>query len=398
MARKVAPLTNTQVKNAKPKDKEYNLADGDGLMLRIKTNGSKLWLFNYSRPFTKKRANLSFGSYPELSLAEAREKRREARSLLANDIDPQTAKIKEQVQKAHTLKDCAQSWFTIKQTSISPDYANDVWRSLELHIFPRLGKLPIHTVDAPITIDTLKPLAAKGSLEQVRRIIQRLNEIMTYAVNTGVIHHNPLIGIKEGFHSPKKEKMPSIRPEELPQLMKALYNASIKPTTRNLILWQLHTMVRPSEAAGTRWDEIDLDKKLWIIPAERMKKKKEHAVPLTDQALRILEDMRVISEKREHVFPGNKNPRQPSNSETANMALKRMGYKDILVAHGLRSIASTALNEQSFNSDVIEACLAHEQKNQVRAAYNRANYLEQRLPVMKWWSEFIQDSLIQALN
>ena len=194
------------------------------------------------------------------------------------------------------------------------------------------------------------------------------------------------------FETPAKQHMPTLKPEQLPELMRSIATASIKRTTRCLIEWQLHTMVRPSEAAGTRWDEIDFETKLWTIPAERMKKKKEHIVPLSDQCLGLLEAMKPISHHREHVFPADRNPRTHANSSTGNMALKRMGYGGQLVSHGLRALASTTLNEQGFDPDIIEAALAHVDKNEVRKAYNRAQYLEQRLKLMGWWSEHIEQA------
>lgn len=394
MAKITKPLTNTEVKQAKPKDKEYNLSDGDGLQLRIKPNGSKFWLFTYLRPITRKRANLSLGKYPALSLAEARKLREEARSLLANAIDPKEEKDKQQREKLlainSTLRVVVEQWFAIKKTKIAEVTAISIMRNFENHLFPKLSHKPIDQINAPETIAVLKPLAAKGSLETTNKIIGHLNEVMTHAVNTGTIHHNPLAGIKAAFETPKSQHMLTLKPEELPELMNALSYASIKLTTRCLIEWQLHTMVRPSEASGAAWAEIDLTAKLWTIPAERMKKKRQHIVPLTEQALAILALMKPISAHREHVFPGDRKPNKPSNSQTANKALARMGFKGRLVAHGMRSIASTTLNEQGFDGDVIEAALAHVDKNEVRRAYNRAEYLERRIVLMCWWSEHIE--------
>jgi len=189
MARTTKPLTNTEVKQAKPKDKVYSLSDGGGLQLRVKPNGSRLWLFDYYRPYTKKRTSLSFGSFPAVSIAEARAKRQQAKSLLAKDIDPKEHReeTERSIEAAHsnTLEHVAAQWLEIKKTKVSKDHAEDSWRSLELHIFPSLGKLPIHKVSAPKAIDTLNPIAAKGSLETVKRLSQRLNEIMVYAVNIG---------------------------------------------------------------------------------------------------------------------------------------------------------------------------------------------------------------------
>lgn len=396
MAKVVKPLTNTEVLQAKPKDKEYNLPDGEGLYLRVKPSGSKLWLFNYYHPYTKKRNNLSIGRYPDISLATARLKKREARELLANNIDPK--EHRESVQKAkeqehtNTLRKVATDWFEIKSTKVTHDYGEDLWRSLENHIFPKIGNHPVSMLSATKAIDTLKPIAAKGSLETVRRLCQRLNEIMTFAVNTGVIFSNPLAGISQAFEAPKTKLMATIKPEELPGLMKTLNFASIKLVTRCLIEWQLHTMVRPSEAAGAKWSEIDFKNQIWTIPAERMKMKKQHSIPLSPQALGLLNTLNPISGHREFLFPADRNPKTHANAQTANMALKRMGYSGKLVSHGLRALASTVLNEQGFDPDLIEAALAHVDKNEVRRAYNRAEYLERRRPLMCWWSQHIENA------
>lgn len=395
MARKSVPLSDAQIKGTKPAPKEFNLADGDGLYLRVKPNGNKTWLFNYTKPISEKRSNLKIGDYPAISLKDARAKRQEYRELLAKGIDPQQH-IAELVQQKkftalNTFEAVAMDWFKLKivKDKLSERYAFNIERSLQNHLFPFFGSYPISALTAPLVIDALKPLAAKGTLETVSRLCQRINEIMTYAVNTGIIHHNPLAGIKEAFETAPTENMPTLKPEELPELMQALSKASIKIITRCLIEFQLHTMARPSEAAGAKWAEFDLEQKLWNIPAQRMKKRRPHSVPLTDQVIALLEVVRPISGRSEYVFPADRDPKKPTNSETANMALKRMGFKNRLVAHGLRALASTTLNDQGFDADVIEMALAHIDKNQVRAAYNRAKYLERRRIMMQWWSEHI---------
>lgn len=185
--------------------------------------------------------------------------------------------------------------------------------------------------------------------------------------------------------------MPTLRPEELPKLMRSLVMSNLSVSTRCLIEWQLLTLVRPSEASGARWVEIDLNAKLWTIPAERMKAKREHIVPLSTKALDILDVMKPISAHRQYIFPSRNDPKKPMNSQTANAALKRIGYGGKLVAHGLRSIASTALNEAGMNPDVIEAALAHSDKNEVRKAYNRTTYLMQRIELMNWWADFVEN-------
>ncbi len=402
MPRTTKPLTDTEAKLAKSKAKEYNLADGNGLYLRVKTNGTKLWLFNYTHLYTGKRVNISLGQYPALSLTKARQKRQENLGLLAQEIDPSshTKDEKRLKSEAHgnTLDRVAKSWLQIKKSKITEPHADDILRSLELHILPSLGEMPVHLIRARDVIEELQPIAIKGSLETVKRLCQRLNEIMTYAVNTGLVTSNPLSGIGKAFESPEKKNMPTLKPEELPTLMLKIAGASIKLTTRCLIEWQLHTMVRPSEAAGATWAEIDCERAVWTIPAERMKKRRAHVVPLSSQALALLELMKPISGHREHIFPAERNPRTHINEQTANMALKRMGYGGKLVAHGLRSLASTTLNEQGYDPDVIESALAHNDKNEVRAAYNRAEYIPRRRVMMQRWSDHIEQAAFGSLS
>jgi integrase len=402
MAIITSKLSDKEIKSAKPKDKEYILSDGDGLRLRVKPNGSKLWLLNYKHPTKGTRTNLGLGQYPTLSLANARKKAFDAKELLAQGIDPKEEKNRQQqAHKAiheHTFFNVSKRWFEVKQDSVTDDYAKDLWRSLERHIFPALANTPISNINAPVVIQILKPIEAKGSLETVKRLSQRLNEIMNYAVNSGLVQANPLTGIKAVFKKPKKENMAALTPAELPELMQAIANASIKRTTRCLIEWQLHTMARPNEAAGARWDEIDLKNNLWTLPPERMKKRREHRIPLTEQMLALLDVMQPISGHREYVFPSDRDPKKPCNSQTANMAIKRMGFAGRLVSHGLRSLASTTLNEQGFERDLVEAALAHVDDNQVRSAYNRTDYLERRTPMMCWWSEHIEEAAQGSLS
>lgn len=393
MARTTRPLTNTEVLRAKALEKDLTLHDGDGLFLIVKTSGKKLWRFRYQRPATKQRTMMGLGAFPALSLADARGLRADYLALLANGIDPQVQAevVEEQQQIAldSIFSTVTANWFQLKSKSVTPDYAKDIWRSLEKDVFPAIGETPVQQIKARTLVEALEPIKARGALETVRRLVQRINEIMIYAVNTGLIDANPASGVGMAFEKPKKQNMPTLRPEELPKLMRSLVMSNLSVPTRCLIEWQLLTLVRPSEASGARWGEIDLDAKLWTIPAERMKAKREHIVPLSTQALDILEVMKPISAHREHVFPSRNDPKQPMNSQTANAALKRIGYGGKLVAHGLRSIASTAMNEAGLNADVIEAALAHHDKNEVRRAYNRSTYLEQRIKLMAWWGNYV---------
>ncbi|HGN9373780.1 TPA: integrase domain-containing protein [Citrobacter pasteurii] len=400
MARITRPLTNNEILKAKPQEKYFTLHDGDGLFILIKTSGKKLWRFRYQRPGSSSRTNLSLGSYPALTLAAARQMRDQYLSLLVQGIDPQRqqeeASEQRQIELDSVFSVVAGNWFQLKSKSITEDYAKDIWRSLEKDIFPAIGEIPVQAIKARTIVEALEPIKARGALETVRRLVQRINEIMIYAVNTGLLDANPASGVGMAFERPKKQHMPTLRPKELPTLIQCISFSNLSIPTRCLIEWQLLTLVRPSEASGTRWDEINFSLKTWTIPAERMKAKREHIVPLSDQALTVLERMKSISANREHIFPSRNCPTMPMNSQTANAALKRIGFSGRLVAHGLRSIASTAMNEAGFNADVIEAALAHSDKNEVRKAYNRSTYLEQRVELMKWWGEEIESSKISV--
>lgn len=396
MARKTKPLTDTEIKAAKPQDKDYQLYDGDGLTLLIKSSGSKLWQFRYYRPYTKQRTKQSFGAYPAVTLSDARKLRAESRSLLAKDIDPQEYQ-KDQIRnsqeaKTNTFQLVAERWWEVKKSTVTEDYGNDIWRSLERDVFPAIGDISVTDIKAHILVQAIQPVQARGALETVRRLCQRINEVMIYAQNTGLIDAVPSINIGKAFEKPKKKNMPSIPPDQLPKLMQTMRTASISLSTRCLFMWQLLTISRPAEAAEARWDEINFETKEWKIPAARMKMNREHTVPLSDAALAILELMKPLSGNREFIFPSRIKPTQPMNSQTVNAALKRAGFGGVLVSHGLRSIASTALNEQGFPPDVIEAALAHVDKNEVRRAYNRSDYLEQRRPMMQWWADFIESA------
>lgn len=393
MARITRPLTNNEILKAKPREKDFTLHDGDGLFLLVKTSGKKLWRFRYQRPASNSRTNLSLGSYPALTLAAARQIRDQHLTTLAQGIDPQQQQEQtseqRQIEIDSIFSTVAANWFQIKRKSVTEDYAKDIWRSLDKDVFPAIGSIPVQDVKARTIVEALEPIKARGALETVRRLVQRINEIMIYAVNTGLIDANPASGVGMAFEKPKKQNMPTLRPEELPILMRSLVMSNLSVSTRCLIEWQLLTLVRPSEASGALWIEIDFDAKLWTIPAERMKAKREHIVPLSPQALVILDVMKPISAHREHIFPSRNDPKNAMNSQTANAALKRIGFAGKLVAHGLRSIASTALNEQGCNPDVIEAALAHSDKNEVRRAYNRSIYLEQRKELMDYWGSIV---------
>ena len=398
MAVKTTPLTDTQIKALKATSKDKKYFDGGGLFLLVKPTGVKLWRFKYKKPISHKETLLSFGKYPETSLQQARKQRDEARELIKQGIDPQHHKAEQEQRKQeacnNTFYAMAEKWFKFKtEQGLEEQTLKKAWRSLENHVFPYIKDIPINQVTAIKAINALQPLNNNNKYETVKRVCRRINEIMYYAVNMGIIDNNPLARITDVFNSPKVKNQPTIPPTELPEFMQALAMANIELQTRCVIEWQLLTLTRPSEAVGAKWDEINFDRKLWSIPAERMKMDRPHNIPLSPQALAILEIMKTINHKSEFVFPTARPPyNKPMSSQTANMAIKRMGYKDKLVAHGLRALASTALNEQGFNYDVIESALSHVDKNAVRRAYNKAEYEHQKRIMLDWWGDFVEQA------
>ncbi|HBS0498513.1 TPA: tyrosine-type recombinase/integrase [Klebsiella pneumoniae] len=407
MAKIAKKLTDTEIKSTKPTDKEINLFDGDGLILRIaplSKGGKKNWYFRYAVPVSKKRTKMSLGTYPHLTLARARALRDEYLSLLANGINPQV----HNTQKANALKDAtehtfqavAKKWLDekVKTSGISQDHANDIWRSLERNIFPTLGDTPIKEIRPKMLKQHLDPIEKRGVLETLRRIISRLNEIFRYAATEELIEFNPADNLAQRFSKPKKQNMPALPPTELPRFLTVLNNASVRMETRLLIEWQLLTRVRPGEAVRARWADIDTDNSMWNIPSDFMKMKKPHKVPLSKEALRVLDSMKAISGHREWVFPSIKAPLNHMHEQTANAAIIRMGFGGELVAHGMRSIARTAAEESGkFRTDVLEAALAHSKKDEITAAYNRAEYLAERVVLMQWWSDYVQAHRLKAI-
>ncbi len=241
----------------------------------------------------------SIGPYPSVTLADARNYRAESRSLLTKQIDPQEHQ-QEQLRssleaKTNTFQLVAERWWNVKKASVTEDYAEDIWHSLERDIFPAIGDVIVTDIKAHTLVQAVQPVQARGALETVRRLCQRINEVMVYAQNTGLIDAVPSVNIGKAFEKPQKKNMPSIRPDQLPQLMQTMRTANIILPTRCLFMWQLLTITRPAEAAEARWDEIDLEAREWKIPASRMKMSRDHTVPLSDEAIAILEMMKPLS-------------------------------------------------------------------------------------------------------
>ncbi len=378
-------------------EKAYRLGDGGGLFLHVRKSGAKAWESRYIKPSTSKPTYIGLGGYPDISLADARLKATNVRKLVSEGIDPKQQKDLEKAKLVeehnNTFHAVATLWMESKRNRIKPKTIEGNWRKLELYAFPALKTMPIHRITAPMAIAALRPVEEAGHLETVKRTAQLMNEVMTYAVNSGLIHANPLAGIRDVFKKPHVKHMLALEPDELPELVRAISRGNMAITTKCLIEWQLHTMTRPNEAAGAKWEEIDLDRGAWVIPAERMKMKREHVIPLTPQTLAILEEVKPVSGHRAFIFPSIRDPKKPTDAESINKALQRIGFKGRTTAHGLRALASTTLNEQAFNPDVIEAALAHVDKNTIRKAYNRTTYLEQRQKLMGWWSNHIEQAV-----
>lgn len=398
MARVTTALTPTQIDKAKPQEKEYNLADGQGLFLRIKSNGVKTWLFNYYRPITKKRNNLALGDYPAVTLKQAREKRAEYKYLLAQQIDPATYRQQQEQAKQNELNNTyeavAWAWLEYRKTkkNFSDNYQKDVISLINRCLLPHFGPLPISQITAPMALKAFKQYQDEGHLEKLKRTIQKHNEIMTYALHRDLISFNPTANIAKEFDSPTVEHFKTLKPEDLSEFMFTLQNAQIHLQTRYLILWQLLTMTRPNEAATAKWADIDEKNRIWTIPAEQMKRGIEHRITLSRQALALLGQIKKLSGGKTYLFPSVKNPQSHVNTQTANAAIKRMGYAGKLVAHGLRSIASTYLNDQGFNSDLIEVALSHLNSDRVKTAYDRGDKLEQRFKLLQAWADFVEQS------
>ncbi|STT84688.1 phage integrase [Klebsiella pneumoniae] len=272
MARITTPLTNTEIRAAKPEVKEYTLQDGNGLYLLVKPSGSKIWRFSYYRPHDKKRALVSFGSINEVTLAEARKKRDEFRALIAQGIDPQAHQQQkreaEELRRGNTFQKVAADWYEMKKgQNLAANTIKDIWRSLEKYVLPDIGNTPINELTARKFVTVLEPIKARGNLETLKRVLQRINEVMDFAANSGLIEINTAANVRKAFPTPVKKHMPTIRPEQLPDLMQTLSIARIERQTRLLIEWQLLTVTRPAEAAEAKWEEINLTDNTWTIPA-----------------------------------------------------------------------------------------------------------------------------------
>lgn len=385
-------LTNIQAKQAKPEAKDKKLFDSHGLYLLVKTNGSKYWRFKYR--FAGKEKLLAFGVYPEVSLTEARSKRDEARKQLRDNIDPSETrrqkKWDDKIKEENSFQSIGTEWWNQKKGIWSEKHATRVLASLQKDIFPSIGKRPIADITTPELLQTLRLVESRGALDVASRLLQRCTQIFRYAVQTGRAHFNPAAELTGTLKTRKVQHQASLPRSELPGFLNHIANYDGYPLTRLALQLLTLTFVRPGELRHARWDEFELESKLWRIPAERMKMNSEHIVPLSDQAMGVLEELKHISGKYPLLFPGTRNITNPMSENTLTYAMYRMGYKSRATAHGFRATASSILNEEGFNRDAIERQLAHQERNKVRGAYtHHAEYLKERCEMMQWWSDYL---------
>lgn len=380
-------LTNTQVKNLKSRDKSYKVSDAHGLYLFVHTNGSKYWRQNYR--YNGKQKTLSHGVYPKVSLADARKRRDDAITQLDQGFDPAQSKRLAKLQQANTFGLIAREWFDKQCEQWSPGHANKVWRSLEQDLLPSLGDEPIDNITSIRLLDVLKRVEARGALDVASRLRQRSEQIFKYAVLTERASQNPATQLQGTLKTRKVSHLHALSKKEFPQFLRDLQRYDGHPIIKLSTLMLIHTFVRTGELRFAKWSEFDTDAQEWIIPGDRMKMGEEHIVPLTPQTLDLLEQLRGYNGHREFVFASPQRPKQAISENAIINLIYRMGYKGKTTGHGFRSTASTILNESNFNPDAIERQLAHAERNKIRAAYNRSEYLEERRKIMVWWSDYV---------
>lgn len=387
------PLTEIAIRKAKPADKPVRLFDGGGLYLEVAPNGGRWWRLKFRHSGKEKR--LSLGTYPTTSLKEARERREEARKQLAAGVDPSEARKAAKAAKRHealnTLEAVARAWLDHRADAWIDKTRAVILASLENDVFPIIGVRPISDVQPADIRDLVKGIEARGASETAGRVFQRLRSVFRYAIAHDLVATDPTYPLKpaEIFKPRKVTHRAALSERDVPVFLQRLMAYEGDPTTAAALALLMLTAVRPGELRGARWDEIDTTRSLWRVPAERMKMKTEHTVPLSTQALSVLEGIRPLSGSGALVFPSPFYPGKPLSDGTLNSALARMGYKGIATAHGFRTLFSTCANEGGWNRDYIEKQLAHEDRDDVRGAYNRAQWISERTKMMQWWADRI---------
>jgi integrase len=391
-------LTTTAIKNCKAGDKARRMYDERGLYLEVAASGGRWWRFAYR--FAGKRKLISLGVFPDVSLAEARERRDTARKLIAGGVDPsmqrKAAKREAAGQAANTFETVAREWYAKQAKVWVSHHARDVLRRLEANLFPDLGSQPISTITGPQLLAAVRKIEQRGAHDLAHRVLQVASQVFRYGVATGRCERDPAPDLRGALTPHKSRNQAAVKPDNVPELLRAIAGydeIGDRQTALALRLLAL-TFVRTGELIGAEWAEFDLDGATWIVPAERMKMRTEHVVPLSRQALVALEELRSLSGDSRYVLPG-RNPDKPISNNTMLFALYRLGYKRRMTGHGFRAIASTLLNESGFRPDVIERQLAHCERNDVRGAYNRALYLPERRAMMQQYADML-DALAEG--
>jgi integrase len=406
MPKLATPLTDLQPRTAKPKDKPYKLADGGGLYLLVNLDGARYWRMDYR--FAGARRTLAFGKYPEVTLAEARDRRLAARKLLDQGIDPGQEK-KERVRaqqevNSNTFEKLAREWHANKLPTWSAATARDTIRRLEIDIFPAIGALPIGSVKHQHIIAALRKIESRGAHEIAHRIKATCARVFSYASQQGIENRNPAADMKDVLRPVKAGHFAAISADELPAFLAAMEKNDarlFKPTRIALRLMML-VFVRTSELIETPWSEIDLNAGEWVIPWHRMKRGKltvnpdttDHHVCLSRQAIDLLRELHALTGGSTYLFPNQRDPSKPMSNGAILMALKRMGYQNKMTGHGFRALAMSTIKERlGYRHEVVDRQLAHAQKDKVAAAYDRAQFLAERRIMMQAWADFIDGVL-----
>ena len=386
-------LSDTKIKALKPAERDYKIVDDRGLQLLVRVSGSKLWQVRYR--FEGKEKVASLGAYPDVGLAQAREVRDSLRKQLASGQNPaevrRTQKLARLVTVDQTFQKVALQWFDWWSPSKNKRHAGYVKSRLEADVFPQIGKRPVAEIQPIELVAMVKNIEKRGALDIAKRVYQTCGQIFRYAVVNGVAQKNPCSDIKPSdvLKAQKRTNFARIDAKELPELLRKIEAYQGTALTRMAIKLMSHTFVRTSELIGARWDEIDFESAEWRLPANRMKMKTPHIVPLSRQALEVLRVLHHVSGTNQLLFPGERDHAKPMSNNTILKALDRMGYKGRMTGHGFRGIASTVLHEEGFDHQHIELQLAHQERKSVSSAYNHALDLKPRAEMMQWWSEYL---------
>ena len=387
-------LSDTAIRAAKPAEKAVRLFDGRGLYLEVAPSGGKWWRFKYRHNGKEKR--LALGAYPGVSLKSARERLNLARTLLAEGIDPSAARKEAKQAKRRdalsTVEAVSRAWLAHRASAWTPGTLDAIKASFENHVFPSLGDRPIREITSRDIKQVVQAIDNQGSGETAGRVFQRLRSVYRYAMSEDLVDADPTYPLKpaEIFKPRDVSHRLALAEVEMPAFFAKLEAYEGDPSTKAALVLLILTAVRPGELRGARWKEIDESRSMWRIPAARMKMAAEHLVPLSTQALAVLRTMKPLSGAHELVFPSPFYPGRPLSDGTLNSALARLGYKGLATAHGFRTLFSTCANEAGWNADAIEKQLSHEERDDVRGAYNRAQWLPERIELMQWWANHLQ--------